>query len=152
MRQRWLTWRTVWLIRRDCLFDLTLFHRWSTALALMTNMVHFQPSPGRPWRKTNDVGAQSGRGWNRLTWWGTGGASFSFICSLRLEPTPGLPGRKRGGASQSLVFLNRNITLPDLSDKELSHCVIKARRDCQLSKKVNNEFNLAWITFASLEL
>lgn len=30
----------LWLIRTDYLFDLTLIHRWSTALALMT----FEPS------------------------------------------------------------------------------------------------------------
>lgn len=55
-------------------------------------------------------------------------ASFAHYGSNLLE--------ERGrGASQNLVFLNRNITLQDLCDKELSHCVIKAGRDGQLRKE-----------------
>lgn len=56
-------------------------------------------------------------------------ASFAHYGLNQLK---GSPGRKGGRAPHSLVFLNRNITLQDLSDKELSHCVTKARRDGQL--------------------
>lgn len=56
--------------------------------------------------------------------------SFAHYGSIQLKGRQG----GKGAGPHSLVVLNGNITLQDLSDKELSHCGNTARIDSQLWK------------------